>query len=500
MIEGMLHARERDSRASASPPGRLLAADWLFLAVLVALGAALRFYALGSPLWFDEILTLLESVRLPLSRIVTHFPGNNDHPLYSVLAHLSVQAFGETAWALRLPAALFGVAAIPLLYVLGVAVTQRREAAAACVMLTVSYHHIWFSQNARAYTALLVWALVSTIALLRWLDTGKRSYLVVYAVSTAAGAYGHLTMVLVSVGQALAMAADWLAYRRSSRLHNEWRTLAAGFAGAAVLTVLMYAPMLLDLGTFFTTQTARQNEVATPRWAILAAVKGLELGFGLKWGIALGAIVALAGTVSYLRERPTVALLFLLPAPVTVGLALAVGRPIFPRFAFFALGFALLIIVRGAGRVGELITGFSNGSVSRQTGGSLAIVLLTSAAIVLSLRSLPYAYRYPKQNYPEAVSMVERMAGSRDRVVLVGDPAAVPIQGYFGKPWVRVNTTAELRAAQRQADRVWVVYTFPAYIQAAQPQLWMMLRDECRELAEIHGTVAGGSITIRRCP
>jgi hypothetical protein len=57
-----------------------------------------------------------------------------------------------------------------------------------------------------------------------------------------------------------------------------------------------------------------------------------------------------------------------------------------------------------------------------------------------------------------------------------------------------------LRAAQRQADRVWVVYTFPAYIQAAQPQLWMMLRDECRELAEIHGTVAGGSITIRRCP
>ena len=499
MMERTLDAQEQVAPARVSP-GRIPPADWLLLGVLIALGTALRFHQLGTALWFDEILTLLESVRLPLREIVTHFPGNNDHPLYSVLAHLSVRAFGETPWALRLPAAVFGVAAIPLLYWLGSTVTERREAAAACVILTVSYHHIWFSQNARAYTALLVWALLSTVAIIRWLDTGKRSYLVLYAVSTGAGAYSHLTMILVSVGQALAVACDWLLYRRSSRLHAGWPELAAGFVGAAVLTILVYAPMLLDVGTFFATQTAPQNEVATPRWAIFAAVRGLELGFGVTWAIGLGALVGLAGAIGYLRERPTLGLLFLLPLPVTVGLALALDRPIFPRFAFFGLGFALLIVVRGAARLGHRAARLAGRRVSPTGGEAIAVALLTCAAIILSVRSLPYGYRYPKQNYAEAVSAVERMADPRDRVVLVGDPAALPIQRYFGKSWARIDTAGELSAAQHTADRLWVVYTFPAYIQTGQPELWKVLQDDCRQLGEFHGTVAGGAIIVRRCP
>src|SRR3982751_363400 len=89
------------------------------LAAVVLVGAALRFHFLDSGLWYDEIVTLVESVRRPFASIVTQFPGSNDHPLYSVLGHLSMTLFGEHAWSLRLPAALFGVAGLPLLYIFG---------------------------------------------------------------------------------------------------------------------------------------------------------------------------------------------------------------------------------------------------------------------------------------------------------------------------------------------------------------------------------------------
>ena len=80
--------------------------------LLTAAAALLRLPGLNSGLWFDEIVTLVESVRLPFRDVVTAFPGNNNHPFYSLLGHLSVVAFGEHAWTLRFPAFAFGVEGI----------------------------------------------------------------------------------------------------------------------------------------------------------------------------------------------------------------------------------------------------------------------------------------------------------------------------------------------------------------------------------------------------
>lgn len=480
--------------------GRLTPADWAVVGGLAALATALRFYNLGSPLWFDEIVTVVDSVRNPLSTIVTHFPGNNDHPLYSVLARVSVVAFGESPWSLRLPAVLFGVLSVPLLYLLGVAVTDRREALAASLLLTVSYHHVWFSQNARAYTILLCCALLGTHALIRWLDTGRRSFLGLYAVVTAVGAYAHLTMVLASIGQALALAVDWTVHRRSSRLHAEWKAAAAGFAGAAVLTVLAYAPMLADVSAFFTTQTATATEVATPGWALLATLRGLEIGFGLRWGILAGLVIAAAGTLSYLRERSVVAWLFLFPLPATIALALLFNRPVFPRFAFFVAGFGLLIVMRGAAVLAEWIARQARLPLSPDRARTLAVAAVTVLGVVVSLRSLPYGYRHPKQDYEAAVRAVDELATPGDRIVVVGDPASIPINRYLHRPWPRIDTADDLREIQQDAGRVWVVYTFPSYIRNGQPELWSILTNECQEAAEIDGNVAGGAITVTRCP
>ena len=64
---------------------------WM-LALVLILAAGVRAAGLNSSLWYDEIVTLVISVRLPLSQIVTTFPDVNVHPLYSLLSHASIAA------------------------------------------------------------------------------------------------------------------------------------------------------------------------------------------------------------------------------------------------------------------------------------------------------------------------------------------------------------------------------------------------------------------------
>ncbi len=475
---------------------RLGRSDLILLTVLTGLAAVLRLYRLDTGLWFDEIVTLIDSVRQPLSSIVTHLPGDNAHPLYSLLAHMSIAALGDSPTALRLPAALFGIASIPLLYVFALRVTDRVEAGAAAAILTVSYHHIWFSQNARAYTALVFCVLASTFALLRWCDDGRRLHLVTYAAVTAAGAYAHVSMVLICIGQAIAVAVSLSRERQSPRLLAEWKMLASAFAGAAALTVLLYAPMLAGVNRLFAGDPSFATQAATPAGAMLAAVRGLQVGFGGLWAIAFGGIIFSMGIVSYFRERRVVALLFVIPLALTLLSAIALGRPIRPRFVFFAIGFGLLTAVRGGSRLGELL---GERVLTRQRARHVMVALVLIAAIGLSMRSLPYGYRFPKQDYEAAVTFIERARAAGEEAAVIGEPGEVPVVRYLGRRWRRVDRAEELEAL-RGGSAVWVLYTFTSYIEEERPALWAELNNDCVLAAEFEGTVAGGSIFVRRCP
>src|SRR5580700_10778271 len=115
-------AAHGESGAQSTIAGQL-PVPWGWLAVLTILAAVLRTISLNRGLWLDEITFLVVTVRQPLARIITVFPGDTQHPLYSVLARLSILTFGEHVWSLRLPAVVFGVASVPALYFLAASIT-----------------------------------------------------------------------------------------------------------------------------------------------------------------------------------------------------------------------------------------------------------------------------------------------------------------------------------------------------------------------------------------
>jgi len=328
---------DNPDKVAASSSSRLAQpVPWLILGGTTLVALVLRVIGLNKCLWFDEIYFLVVTVRHPMGEILTVFTGDTQHPLYSVMARLCLVLFGEEPWSLRLPAVLFGVASVPALYLLAAKVTSRAEALVAAAFLAVSYHHIWFSQNARGYTMLAFFAIVSALFLLEGIRSQRMGPFIAYAVAVSLGIYTHITMVFLVAAHFL-IAAGWLiAEVRKGKGPVRWQLPVVGFALAGVLAAAMYAPIMTQVLHFFAHHPSSMKAVSTPRWAIGETLRGLSLGLGTT-GVLLGAaVVVLSGMWSYWKESRLVFALFVLPVVVTAMGAVAGRGTMYPGFTFFS--------------------------------------------------------------------------------------------------------------------------------------------------------------------
>ncbi len=122
------------------------------LAALVLLAAALRFPGLDAQsFWHDEAFT----VPLVDGSFGHLLDGIGDTestpPLYYVLAWLWEKLFGSGEAGLRSLSAVFGVALVPVAYLIGRELAGRRAALVAGALVAVSPYLVWYSQEARAY-------------------------------------------------------------------------------------------------------------------------------------------------------------------------------------------------------------------------------------------------------------------------------------------------------------------------------------------------------------
>ncbi|HUF31389.1 MAG TPA: glycosyltransferase family 39 protein [Gemmatimonadaceae bacterium] len=464
---------------------------WVWLSLLVMTAAVLRAMALGAELWLDEMVTFIISIQPPFFELITVYKGDNQHPLYSLLAHLSTSIFGDTPWAMRLPATLFGIASVPMLFVLGRRIVSQWEALLAAALLAVSYHHVWFSQNARGYTMLAFWAILATDLLLRGIREERRSMFVGYAVVVALGIYTHLTMVFLVAAHVLVCA--WMAFSPRVERRLDWRLPFIGFAVGGILTLALYGPILSQVLNWFMNRPSRLLSVSTPEWALGEGLRILRLGLGAGWSIFAAGAVFGVGLVSYARRSPLVFTLFVLPGLTTMAGALLGRGTMYPRFYFFLIGFAMLIILRGAMVIGEFSGRLIARSYPRERLGLAIGNGLAALMILASLMSLRYNYAYPKQPFLAAAAHVEANARPGEPVAVLNASRYAYLE-YYGKPWTRIAHGDELNALRVSGNRVWLVYTFPRYLELEAPEVMETILSECGSATKFDGTVGDGDV------
>ena len=163
----------------------------LCFAAIIAVGFALRIVGIESqPLWSDEGLTLFIAQRSAVRLFLVPFdptPG-----LYYGLHKIFIGPDAGVL-AVRSISLIAGTAAIAALYV--TARFSRVPALFAALLIALSFPLIDYSQEARAYSLLVLMILLSGCALIWWDRTRRLPALLAFAVFTTLSFYTHFVSV-----------------------------------------------------------------------------------------------------------------------------------------------------------------------------------------------------------------------------------------------------------------------------------------------------------------
>ncbi len=203
------------------------APDERALAILIVFFAfMLRVFHLGTQaIWWDESLSLYRATRdLPailentilIQNIVT---TDLQPPLYFLILHFFVGAFGTSEFALRFLSLAANVGAVALLYVLGRRMFSPGVGLLTALLGAMSPFYVWFSQEARPYALLLFWSLLGIYALARLIPyqgerKGEVRWAFLYVLSTTAALNTNYYAVFLLPFHILFILA--LAWRESS--------------------------------------------------------------------------------------------------------------------------------------------------------------------------------------------------------------------------------------------------------------------------------------------
>jgi 4-amino-4-deoxy-L-arabinose transferase-like glycosyltransferase len=242
---------------------------------IVAVALLLRIYRIGEqPLRFDEAFSF-SMAAMPhwLERAL----GDVNPPLYYLLLRGWVQFAGLSEAALRLPSAVFGALFVAGVIWAGRTILTPQVGLWSGAFAAVAPIHIYYSQEARAYTLLTLALLLTYVTLWRALKaTTWHSWAPVSACAVVA-LYSHYFAILGLLPTAFLL----LIWPEKQQTRERWLR----YAGAGLLSGLLMLPWLL-WSFVFRPHSLQAIEWIRSRWdqmeRALAIPRSLEV-LGLGW-------------------------------------------------------------------------------------------------------------------------------------------------------------------------------------------------------------------------
>ncbi len=187
--------------------GRRPARNSLWLWIIVGLGAVLRLIAVGyKSFWIDEIASVAIARRA--TPVFWHFLWHDEGNMaayYVLLRPWLHLGYGEGT--VRLLSVIPGILSIPLMYVVGRRLFDRQVGIVAALFLALNACAVGVSQEARAYSFVVLAVLLSTYLFVRFIELPTQATAVAYALVAGVTCYFHYFGVLVPAAHFAALAA-----------------------------------------------------------------------------------------------------------------------------------------------------------------------------------------------------------------------------------------------------------------------------------------------------
>jgi mannosyltransferase len=368
--------------------------------MIVAVGTALRLFALGNKsFWIDEIASVAIARRT--TPVFWHFLWHDEGNMaayYVLLRPWLRLGYGEGT--VRLLSVLPGILSIPLMYVVGRRLFSRNVGRLAAMFLALNACAVSVSQEARAYSFVVLLVLLSTYLFVRLIELPTQGVAFVYALVAAATCYFHYFGVLIPAAHFVSVLG-LPAHRRA------WRMLLP----AAALIAVLVAPILWlihaqDTGHISWVQSPSLLELYH-LGAFLAADSGKAVG-----GVLLALDLVLVGV--FLRNLKPIwisdsegrwrylLVTSLVFTPILLTLLVSLVRPAFyHRFLILCLPGWVLMTAQGAAQLRS------------RSSRTVAIV----SVCALSLVSVGVVYRRVQEDWRGAVNYLIANSRPEDRVL-----------------------------------------------------------------------------------
>jgi hypothetical protein len=446
------------------------------LAAVLALGAGLRLFLLGDKgFWIDEIYRLCWAkgqevwwffdVRpsdigptlpaLDLGRVFQLARLHNP-PINAFLLNLWIRSVGaESDFAVRLPIAIAGAAAVAGIYLWAREVFDERVALFAALAAAASPQLIHLSQETNHYALPLALQAFATWLFFRMLRTRDRRDEIGFFLLSLLAIFSHYYCVIVLGAQALAL---WVHWRREPRQALATTWTAAVPAGALGLYLAFNRKQLAEI----TDASLMGNHPPLPYFAQRSYENLLEPWTGEKSLPLAGVLVLLALIFALVvrgskgredERRRLVLIVALLPYCTTTAAfwILRTNSLLWPRYhSFFAPPFFVLAAA---------------GALSLQKRPArLAVALALVTALGIGLHH--YYAEYRMEDWRGAARVIDTHASAQDAVVILPVNTTYAIARYLKRDLPLFGADAEpgyyakLLASTRRRPAVWTVFAW----------------------------------------
>jgi hypothetical protein len=376
-------------------------------------------------IWQDEIYTALRMGK-SFQYLIRHIEGFP--PFYYLTLKLWTGVFGTGALALRFPSAVFSALSVFFIFKMARELYDERTALFSAAFLAVSPYSIYYAQEAKMYSLLWLFGLVSFLYLYRFMQNGRMRDLAVYVMSALCMIYTMYAGFIL-----LAVHNIFFFYFCKKKNIRAWLICQA----VIFLFYLPWYPMLLhhieESGKhlFWITRT---GDIDNGARNILPYVSGLQfyadywinrITFFIYIFLAASAVVAwknIKGGVNMIVFKKQEALLLLwICFPVLVFFLIdSCLTPIFiiPRYIGFIHMPFIILLSKG-------ISGYNCGISRIKLSFAIFLVLLS---INVSNNLFPY-YRYNfetgRDNFVKCFEWLEKNADENAPVININMPPRI---------------------------------------------------------------------------
>jgi hypothetical protein len=317
---------------------------FLFLGLIVAIGASLRLYNLSSQILLDdEWHSINEVADKTFLEVLTRFnPHDNSSPPLNLYLLALLKTCGVSELSIRLPAVVAGVLSLIIMPLLVRRIFDDRIALIFASIVAIAPFLIFYSRYGRAYGSVALLCFCALLLAHLWLNTGKPRYAVGFVLTGALAVYAHL-LSIVPIAAPFAVAIGSKVIRRSAEISVSVKSIVGAALALLILVIALIWPALSQSGNLPWAKGHFAREGVLTAATLLSGTANLVLTL-------LFFILLTVGLIVLLKSKPPLGWLFFIAIAGSVAL-LVLSRPqgvhrgaVLLRYTIVAVPIGLLLV------------------------------------------------------------------------------------------------------------------------------------------------------------